>query len=78
MNTVLDPAELPLLLTTTELAELIRVGPSTIAWQRVHGRKPGSIAIRAGKRYLYPRDQVLAWLDDELRRERQRRSAGSR
>ena len=73
MPKILDPSELPMLLTTSELAELLRVGPSTIAWQRVEGRNPGALAIRTGRRYLYPRDEVLAWLSEQRDRELARR-----
>lgn len=54
--------------TALELAELLRTNTATIKYWRKRGTGPQG--IRVGRQVLYPRDQVLDWLQDLSRRER--------
>lgn len=47
-------------LTTDDLARLLRTSPESIRWWRHVGRGPTS--FKAGRRVLYARDDVHAWL----------------
>lgn len=49
-------------LTTEEVAELCRTTPSTVRYWRFIGYGPGALAIRVGRRVLYPADDVRKWL----------------
>ena len=49
------------LLTTQEVAEYCRTGPSTVRYWRHHGRGPR--AVRVGRRVLYRESDLKAWLD---------------
>jgi hypothetical protein len=49
------------MLTTEEVAALIRTTPAGVANMRYRGVGPRG--IRAGKRVLYRESEVLAWLD---------------
>lgn len=55
-------ANLPDYLTPPEAAEVLRTTTNTLAQDRYLGR--GCPYIRAGRRILYARDQVLAYLDE--------------
>lgn len=48
------------LITTEEYAEMARTSPSTIRYWRANGIGPAG--TKRGKRVLYPRAQVLAYL----------------
>ena len=54
------PPELPRFLTTAEVAEIVRVTPSTVRYWRHRGTGPDG--ERVGKKVLYPREAVDAWL----------------
>lgn len=53
-------AQLPELLTPPEVANVLRTTTNSLAQDRYLGR--GVPFIRAGRRILYARDQVLAYL----------------
>ena len=48
------------LLTTDEVADLLRTSPSTVRYWRY--RQTGPRGIKRGRRVLYPEDEVLSWL----------------
>lgn len=52
-------------LTTEEVAELARTGPSTVRYWRMQGTGPQG--VKRGRRVLYPQSTVEAWLrgDDQ-------------
>ena len=52
--------ELPLLLTSDEVAELLRTSRSAIYAMTERGQLPG--VTRIGRRVLYRRDDLLRWL----------------
>jgi excisionase family DNA binding protein len=54
-----EPA--PALLTITEAAELLRAPVATLRYWRHLGAGPTS--FRLGRRVLYRRDDLLAWID---------------
>ncbi len=56
--------------TDAELAELLRTNTATIKYWRKRGTGPQG--IRVGRQVLYPRDHVLAWLQDLSREGRAR------
>lgn len=58
-------ADLSRFLTTEEFAELMRRPPSTIRYWRHLG--VGPVGLRFGRRVLYPRDVVEAWLAEQQR-----------
>ena len=62
--------ELEQLLTTEEVAAVCRTSPSTVRYWRHHGLGPQG--FRAGRRVLYRRSDVAAWLDERLRQEKDR------
>lgn len=47
-------------LTTEEVAALLRTKPQTVRWWHSVGRGPASFKV--GKRRLYPRAEVEAWV----------------
>lgn len=49
------------LITTAEAAALLRVAPETLRYWRWRGEGPRS--FRAGRRVLYERADVVAWLE---------------
>lgn len=59
-----DPASLvegfPTLMTTAEVGEAIRRPAETVRYWRAKGTGPA--AIKIGRRVLYPRENVAAWL----------------
>lgn len=55
-----DARELPLLLTVSELAQVLGVG-RTRAYEQI--REPGFPAIRIGKQIRIPRDALLRWFE---------------
>lgn len=57
------PRSEPDYFTTTELSELIRTPVETLRWWRAHGQGPES--FRLGRRVLYRRAAVDAWIDRE-------------
>lgn len=48
-------------LTVEDVAELVRVSPSTVHWWAHVGRGPRS--FRVGKRRLYAKADVEAWIE---------------
>jgi len=50
------------LLTTEEVAEILRTGPSTVRFWRHVGKGPR--ATRPGRRVLYRESDVEAWLEE--------------
>ena len=55
--------ERPLLLTSAEVAELLRTSRSAIYAMIARGQLPG--VTRIGRRVLYRRDVLLDWLDQK-------------
>ena len=53
----------PELLTITEAADLLRAPVATLRYWRHLGTGPAS--FRLGRRVLYRRDDITAWLDDQ-------------
>jgi DNA-binding transcriptional MerR regulator len=53
------------LLTTREVAEIIRLAPETLRYWRWKGIGPKS--FRLGSRVVYREKDVLAWIDDQAR-----------
>lgn len=49
-------------MTTAEVAELCRVSEVTVRWWRHVGRGPRAVVIPGGRRVLYRRGDVEAWL----------------
>lgn len=58
------------LLTTDEVARICRTTASTVRYWRHKGAGPPG--FRTGRRVLYPRAGVTAWLDAQARREQDR------
>ena len=56
----------PELLTITEAAELLRAPVATLRYWRHLGTGPRS--FRLGRRVLYRRDDLQAWVDQQLGR----------
>ena len=56
-----NPSREPELLTIAEAAELLRVPIATFRYWRYLGRGPGSFHL--GRRVLYRRDDLHAWID---------------
>ena len=61
-----DPRSDPLL-TTDEVAAICRTTASTIRYWRYRGLGPPG--FRAGRRVLYPRSGVVAWLEAQAANE---------
>ena len=57
--------DLPLFMTASEIADLLRTTPKAVYTMNDRGQIPG--ATRLGKRLLFRRDYLLEWLDDESR-----------
>jgi excisionase family DNA binding protein len=57
-----DPAREPELLTITEAAELLRAPVATLRYWRHRGTGPRS--FRLGRRVLYRRDDLQAWVEE--------------
>ncbi|GAA4698000.1 helix-turn-helix domain-containing protein [Nocardioides nanhaiensis] len=51
-------------MTTEEVAELLRSSPATLRYWRHVGRGPRS--FKAGRRVLYAREDVHAWIADAM------------
>ena len=60
------PAREPELLTITEAAELLRAPVATLRYWRHLGTGPRS--FRLGRRVLYRRDDLQAWVEEQLGR----------
>jgi len=50
-------------LTTEEVAELARTGPSTVRFWRMQGKL--DFGVKRGRRVLYPKARTLRWLAGE-------------
>lgn len=50
------------LLTTAEVADLCRVSEATVRWWRHMDRGPQGFALAGGKRVVYRRSVVEAWI----------------
>lgn len=59
---VTDPAQLPFLLQADEVADLLRTTRKAVYALVERGGIPG--VTRIGRRLLFRRDDVLAWLDE--------------
>jgi hypothetical protein len=59
--------ELPPLLTTAELADLMRVTPAAANTARHRGQPPFSFGFRSGRKVLYRRADVLGWIERQGR-----------
>ena len=64
---------MPEYMTTKEVADLVRSPVETIRYWRHVGTGPDS--FRVGRRVLYKREVVLAWLDQLASAERDSRTA---
>lgn len=60
----------PDLLTITEAAELLRAPVATLRYWRHLGAGP--VSFRLGRRVLYRREDLYAWIDTEVGRARGR------
>jgi DNA-binding transcriptional MerR regulator len=49
------------LITTAELAQMLRVAPEALRYWRWRGQ--GSRSLRVGRKVVYRRDAVVAWLE---------------
>ncbi len=58
-----DPAREPELLIITEAAELLRAPVATLRYWRHRGTGPRS--FRLGRRVLYRRDDLQAWVEEQ-------------
>lgn len=61
------PAVVDDLLTTSEVATMLRTSESTVRYWRYTGSGPDG--LRVGKRVLYPRAAVTQWLRDAAPRD---------
>ena len=59
---VIDPGGLPFLLQAKEVADLLRTTRKAVYALVERGTLPG--VTRIGRRVLFRRDDVLAWLDE--------------
>jgi excisionase family DNA binding protein len=57
-----DFSDLPRVMTTEEVAELLRTSPSVISRMANSGDLP---ARKVGKRWLYMRDEIIRYLTGE-------------
>jgi len=63
-------------MTTAEVAELTRYAESSLRWMRHMGRGPRAVVPPGGRRVLYRRQDVEAWMASGLEPEPQ--PAGAR
>lgn len=63
------------LLTTNDVADLLRVAPSTVKRWRNDGTGPRWTRLPGARRVLYKRSDVEKWFDLQSRSSRQRRAA---
>ncbi|NKB55025.1 MAG: helix-turn-helix domain-containing protein [Alphaproteobacteria bacterium] len=56
----------PCYLNTRQAAEVVGLSPATLNRMRVTG--DGPLYIKAGRRVLYDRADLIAWLNDRKRR----------
>jgi excisionase family DNA binding protein len=54
---------MPAYLTTAEVADLVRTSPETVRYWRFIGKGPASFKL--GRKVLYDRAEVQAWIDGE-------------
>lgn len=66
------PGHEPELLTISEAAELVRAPVATLRYWRHLGAGPRS--FRLGRRVLYRRDDLTAWIDAQQRQDSAERS----
>lgn len=52
------------LMTTPEVAEMVRKSPETLRWLR-HVGHGGPKSFKIGRRVLYKRSDVEAWIDEQ-------------
>ena len=57
--------ELPLLLNTTELADLLGVSHSSV-YELI--QEPGFPSLRIGKRIVIPKEELRQWISDSTKR----------
>ena len=56
--------ELPLLLNTTQLADLLGVSHSSV-YELIH--EPGFPSLRIGKRIVIPKEELRQWISDNTK-----------
>ena len=62
---VIGSSDLPLLMTIREAAEVLRIGQTKLT--QLSLQKPPAVeSIRVGRKRLYPRKAILAFIDREL------------
>jgi predicted DNA-binding transcriptional regulator AlpA len=67
MASPIPAATAPEYVTTEEFAALVRTSPATVRYWRMIGKGPKS--FRLGRRALYDRAEVLAWVEAEKTRQ---------
>ena len=67
---------MPDLITVDEVAALLRTTPTAIYGARYRGEAPASYAVRIGRRLLWRRGDVEAWIDSEAEAVRAAAEAG--
>lgn len=50
--------------TSSEVASMFRLTPAALNSRRKRGTVPGSLAVKVGGKYLYPRDVIDQYLSD--------------
>lgn len=56
-------SDLPVLLTIDEVAEYLRMTPQAVQKTRERGQEPGSLGFRRGRKLLWRRTDLEAWID---------------
>jgi hypothetical protein len=54
------------LMTTTEVAEYLRIPAASLARQRYVRAKPGALGFRVGRHVRYRRTDVAAWVAEQM------------
>jgi excisionase family DNA binding protein len=69
MEAPINAEEAPELLTTEELAAMLRTSASGILTMRHRGELPAALGFRRGRRVLYRRSDVEKWVEDEVEKQ---------
>jgi hypothetical protein len=59
------PPNTPPFLTTAEVAAMFRVSGAAIRWQRDHGKNPGALGVRVGKKIIFASHEIDAYLEGQ-------------